>query len=518
MGSWLLLIELGATSGPPAQAEAAAAAPAPAQGPTEAAAAAVATAAGGITEGLLLPLGPVLQGYVDCAYSNMAQPPAAPLPQAAGGAGTSARTSGGGTPIRRMASREKVDSSSSTSPTPGAKKRSPAAGAPAAVAEDGSTVLAAGEGKAAVEAADAGAVLKGHCHAVSLIDDPSTAVFRHLLALLHSLQVQLLVLAASMASQSSPAGQEDSTAASLSSEGKLQLPHASNCQVLALANTWLAQHAAPAGADAGAAAAVATGGKGQYEHQSLLPAPAIALEALKETGMDTLPAVQQLVELCAKALRQDCVSYATTMMQQQRQKAAAAGEASSSATSTSSSDAASVDTVRVYRLVLDAVCLQQACGAAVSEEALTALALAARFSTRVHVQQLLQQRGSELLQALLKYVQQEPEQEEAEDTITAADGEGAASSNSSSSGGAAASTAQGAALREMTLARRCVVCATVFMEICSSGRRGVGEWMAHVLVVVHVFALGLVLGLMGAGDCSCLHGKCCSDCICVLAH
>jgi hypothetical protein len=205
------------------------------------------------------------------------------------------------------------------------------------------------------------------------------------------------------------------------------------------------------------------------------------------------------------------------MMQQQRQKAAAAGEASSSATSTSSSDAASVDTVRVYRLVLDAVCLQQACGAAVSEETLTALALAARCSTRVQVQQLLQHCGSELLQALLKYVQQEPEQEEAEDTITAADREGAASS-SSSSGGAAASTAQEAALREMTLARRCVACATVFMEICSSGRRGVGEWMVHVLVVVHVFALGLVLGLMGAGDCSCLHGKCCSDCICVLAH
>jgi hypothetical protein len=131
-----------------------------------------------------------------------------------------------------------------------------------------------------------------------------------------------------------------------------------------------------------------------------------------------------------------------------------------------------VDTVRVYRLVLDAVCLQQACGVAVSEETLTALALAARCSTRVQVQQLLQQRGSELLQSLLKYVQQEPEQEGLEDVKAAADGEGAASS---SSGGAAAARAQEATLREMTLARRCVACATVFMEICSSGRRGVGE-------------------------------------------
>lgn len=142
--------------------------------------------------------------------------------------------------------------------------------------------------------------------------------------------------------------------------------------------------------------------------------------------------------------------------------------------------------LKVYRLVLDAVCLQQSCGAAVSEEMLTALALAARCSTRAQVQQLLQQRGSELLQAMLKYVQQEPQQETAG---AAADGESA----TSSSGAAATGGAQEAALRDLGLARRCVACATVFMEICSSGRRGVGELAVGLGLLVAALLFGTSL-------------------------
>lgn len=476
MGAWLLLTELIATSGPrPPAADAAgstAAAPgASAQPPQHFPASGAA----------LLPLGQVLQAYLDQAYRNMARPPAVPLPQAAGGSATSGRTSGAGTPVRRMSSREQMDSSSpNTSPTPG-KRRSITplmAAAAVAAAEDGCPSPVGGEGKAAAEAADADAIIKGFSHAVSLSDDPNTAVFKHLLVLLHSLQIQLLVLAAALRPSEGPDDQDGSLAAAAApDEGGLQLPHASNCQLLALANAWLLQQSeSPAGA--AAAAAAAAGGR-EYEHQSLLPAPALAMEALKETGMDSLAAVQQLVELCAKALQLDCIKYVHALQQRQRQQQkAAAGEGSSSggssaddAKNSSRNGLDSLDTCQVYRLLLDAVCLQQACGAAVSEETLTAVALAARCSTRAQVQQLLQQRGSQLLRAMHKYVQQEPMQQQHQAGAEAGDkAEGSANGSS-----AAAADTWEAGLQDLSLARRCVACAGVLMEICSSGRMRIGE-------------------------------------------
>lgn len=450
MGAWLLLIELGATESTlPQQHAGDASADASSSAAGKDGAAVLAVSPFAASEGLTSGLATVLQAYVDCAYANVAQPPAAPLPQAAGGPSTG-RSSGATTPVRKMASRERVDSSSSgSSPavTPPQKKRGPAAAAAAAAPEDGSPGGHTGEGKAA--AVDAGAVLKGVAHAVCLIDDPSTQVFLHLLALLHSLQIQLLVLAARV----SRGGEEQD-----SGTGGLQLPHATNRQVLAAANTWLQQQA-------GAAAAAAAGGGQQYVHETLLPLPAVALAGLRETGMDSLAAVQQLVELCSKALQQDCIHYITAKRQQQQQREEAEqprqqapGAHSSGSTAGS---AGVVDAAQVFKLLLDSVSLQQACGAAVTEESLNGVAVAARGCTRPEVQQLLQQRGTELLHVLLRYIQHDPRQQQQQ----------RADSSSAEAGADAAAAAE----QDYYMPRRCVACAQVFMDVCSMGRRGVGE-------------------------------------------
>jgi hypothetical protein len=344
--------------------------------------------------------------------------------------------------VRKMTSREKVDGNTSGSSSP----------LPSGAAAAATPSSPDGKAAAAVEA-DAGAVLKGFAHAVCLIDDPSTKVFRHLLAKLHSLQVQLLVLAASMGQGSSSSEQEEAepTADSMM---KLQLPHATNLQVLAIANLWLQQHA-------GSGAAAAAAGR-QFKHQALLPLPGVALEALHDTGMDSLAAVQQLVRLCAKALQADCFRFVMLrqqQMQQQQQQAAGEGSSSSGSSSTAAAAAAAAnraDTVEVYNLVLDAVCLQQACGVAASESTLSAVAFAARCSMRAEVLQLLQQRGGELLRALLQYVQQDTARKQEE--------------------GSAVADEAAAEERDMRVAQHCVICANVFMDICSRGRSGVGKY------------------------------------------
>lgn len=458
MGAWLLLIELGATdstlpqqhAGDDAPADAAAAA----AGKDGAAVLGVSpfAASDGLTSGLAT----VLQAYVDCAYANVKQPPAAPLPQAAGGP-ASGRSSGATTPVRKMASREKIDSSSVSSPavTPPQKKRGPAAAAPAAAPEDGSPGGHTGEGKAA--AVDAGAVLKGVAHAVCLIDDPSTPVFLHLLALLHSLQIQLLVLAARGGECLSRGGEEQD-----SGTGALQLPHATHMQVLAAANTWLQQQA-------GEAAAAAAGGGQQYVHETLLQLPAVALAGLRETGMDSLAAVQQLVEICSKSLQQDCIHFITAkrkqQQQQQREEPEQAPGVHNSSGSTAGSVGVVVDAAQVFTLLLDSVSLQQACGAAVTEECLNGVAVAARGCTRPEVQQLLQQRGTELLHVLLRYIQHDPRQQQQQQRAD----------SSSTEAGADAADAAAAAEQDYYMPRRCVACAQVFMDVCSMGRRGVGE-------------------------------------------
>lgn len=428
MGAWLLLIELGTTSGSPQPSNGSAAAEAAGKG------SAAVLPPFALADGMAPALAQVLQAYVDCAYANVAQPPAAPLPQTA--VNTAAARNSNSTPVRKMASREKIDSSSSPAATPPQKKRGSAT-----AAEEGSPGAQAGEGKPA--AVDAGTVLKGFAHAVYLVDDPSTAIFKHLLSELHSLQIQLLVLAASM-----PAGQQQDG----HGEGSaLQLPHATNMQVLAIANMWLQQQAGPAGR--------------QYQHQALLPLPAVAVAASNEVGMDSMIAVQQLVDLCCKALQRDCVTYFTfkrqqLFQQQQQQLAGDAGTSSSAAAAAvgSSSSVGNVDAAQVYQMLLDSISLQQACGAAVREECFNAVALAARACMRNQVLQLLQQRGTELLHVLLRYVQQDPVQQQ--QAAAAADGSGDADAD--------------AAERDLAVSQRCAMCANVLMEVCSMGR-GLGE-------------------------------------------
>jgi hypothetical protein len=317
-------------------------------------------------------------------------------------------------------------------------------------------------------------------HAVCLTDDPSTAVFNHLLACLQSLQIQLLVLAANM-SVDSKEQQQDAKAQVQDSRPSLPLPHATNMQVLAAANTYMQQCA-------GAAAEAAPGR--QYEHQTMLPLPAIAVEALAVVGMDSLAAAQQLVELCSKALQRDCIQHLVLMRkQQQQQEQNAGGEGTSSsndAASASSSIGGSdskADPAAVYRLLLDSVSLQQACGVAVTEDCRGGLSMAAHACTRAEVQQLLQQRGAELLRVLLRYIQHDPMQRHLQQVL---DVEG-----SSSADGEAAEAVAGAAQQERDcfMPKRCVACAQVFMEVCSMGRRGVGKSGVSPAVLPNVFQL-----------------------------
>lgn len=461
MGAWLLLIELGATSGNSQQQPAGSTSTA-----AEAAAGAADAEAGpaqpfGLADNLLPALAQVLQAYVDCAYANVARPPTAPITQVSVSAG-SGRNSGTGTPtVRRMASKERLESSSSPAATPPLKKRGSTVAA--AVAEEGSP-----GGHAAAAEADAGAVLKGISHAVCLIDDPSTAVFKRLLALLHSLQIQLLVLAATMSAGSQE--QQDAAAQAQDSGPGLQLPHATNMQVLAAANTWMQHTAGPAAA-----------AERQYEHQTLLSLPATALEALTEVGMDSLAAAQQLVELCSKSLQRDCIKHLMFLRkQQQQQKAGGEGSSSNDAAAASSSSGSNgsdsldskVGPAAVYKLLLDSVSLQQACGAAVTVECLGGLSMAARGCTRADIQQLLQQRGTELLHVLLRYIQHDPMQQHLQQLQKVLDAE----ENSSADKEAAAAVAIAAEQeQEYYMPKRCVACAQVLMEVCSMGRRGVGR-------------------------------------------
>jgi hypothetical protein len=467
MGAWLLLTELGATSGKPQHA-----------GSIRTAAVAADAADVGVgpeqpfslADTLLPALATVLQAYVDCGYANAARLPTAPISQVLVCTG-SGRNSGTGTPaVRRLGSRERLESSSSPAATAPLKKR----GNTVAVAQEGSP------GGHAPAEADAGAVLKGTMHAVCLTDDPSTAVFNHLLACLQSLQIQLLVLAANM-SVDSKEQQQDAKAQVQDSRPSLPLPHATNMQVLAAANTYMQQCA-------GAAAEAAPGR--QYEHQTMLPLPAIAVEALAVVGMDSLAAAQQLVELCSKALQRDCIQHLVLMRkQQQQQEQNAGGEGTSSsndAASASSSIGGSdskADPAAVYRLLLDSVSLQQACGVAVTEDCLGGLSMAAHACTRAEVQQLLQQRGAELLRVLLRYIQHDPMQRHLQQVL---DVEG-----SSSADGEAAEAVAGAAQQERDcfMPKRCVACAQVFMEVCSMGRRGVGKSGVSPAVLPNVFQL-----------------------------
>jgi hypothetical protein len=449
MGAWLLLIELGATSGKSQQQQA---------GSTSTAAAEDADAGPAqpfaLADSLLPALAMVLQAYVDCAYANVARPPTAPISQVSVSTG-SGRTSGTGTPtVRRMASKERLESSSSPAATPPLKKRG------STVAEEGSP-----GGHAATEA-DAGAVLRGVSHAVCLIDDASTAVFKRLLALLHSLQIQLLVLAANMPGDCKEQ-QQDAAAQEQDSGPSLPLPHATNMQMLAAANAWMQQ-------SAGSAAAAGQ----QYEHQALLPLPAVALEALAEVGMDTLAAAQQLVELCSKALQWDCIQHLMSLRkQQQQQKAGGEGSSSSNdAAAGSSSGSGSIDSkvdpAAVYKLLLDSASLQQACGAAVMDECLGGLSLAGRACTRADVQQLLQQRGTELLHILLRYLEHNPMQQHLQQLQQVLGTEGNSGVGTEAADAAAVAAEQE---REYYMPKRCVACAQVLMEVCSMGRRGVGK-------------------------------------------
>lgn len=532
MGAWMMLQELWASSSPPeppgSNADTAAAS-APAAGadnaattPAAAAAASTATAevpAVGqshllVAERLMPSLGQLLQAYVECAYCNVANPPVAPLQQGSVSTGTPARSSSGaGTPARKIASRERLDSSSGSSPSLGGAVSTPTAG-PAittpkkrsiAAHDDGSSSPVPADAKAAAEA-DASAVLKGYSHATCLVDDPSTAVFRHLLANLHSMQIQLVVLAAAVSASSSSSDKASGAEAGEvpGSSTALQLPHTTHLQVLSLANSWLWQHAAPtaehaaaagtgngssltpkAGAAGPASAAAAAAGR-QLQHQAFVPLPSVAVDAVKQAAMDKFEAVQQLVVLCASALQADCLEFALSK-QRQQQPAVTAGDAgtssssspagetsssstgSSSKTSSNSSSSSTFDGAAVSKLLLEAICLQQACGAPVSEAPFDAVANAARCCTRSEVQLLLQEQGSELLRALLQYIQQQPhqhqQQREEEEQPQAAD---------------AAEDA------DLAAARRCVMCAQVFLDVCSSrrmgpsglvGRTGVGRYL-----------------------------------------
>jgi hypothetical protein len=231
----------------------------------------------------------------------------------------------------------------------------------------------------------------------------------------------------------------------------------------------------------GVAAEAVRGGQ-QYVHELLLPLPAVALAGLRETGMDSLAAVQQLVELCSKALQQDCIRFITTKRQQQREEAmqqapAGAADASNSSSSSKPGSASAdvLDAAQVFKLLLDSVSLQQACGAAVTEELLNGVAVAARGCSHPEVQQLLQQRGTELLHVLLRYIQHNPRQQQQQgadrSSSSSSSGSGSAEDGAEADAAAAAVKAE----EDYYMPRRCVACAQVFMDVCSMGRRGVGE-------------------------------------------
>jgi len=537
MGAWMLLQELWASSSPPEPqgsgtdtAAAAAQAPGGNNAATTPAAAAASTATAEVpavgqsqllvAERLMPTLGQLLQAYVDCAYRNVANPPVAPLQQGSVSTGTPARSSSGaGTPALRMASRERLDSSSGNSPSLCGAVSTPTAG-PAittpkkrsiAAHDDGSSTPVPADAKAAAEA-DASSVLTGYSHATCLVDEPSTAVFRHLLANLHSMQIQLLVLAAAVSASSSSSDDKAPGAEAGEVPGSstaLQLPHTTHLQVLSLANSWLSQHAVPtaeqaaaagavngssltpkagaAGPGSAAAAAAAAAGR-QLQQQALVPLPSVAVDAVKQAAMDKFEAVQQLVALCASALQADCLEYALSKQQQQQQSAVTAGDAGtsnspagetpSSSTGSGSSSSSSFDGAAVSKLLLEAICLQQACGAAVSEAPFDAVANAARCCTRSEVQLLLQEQGQELLRALLQYIQQQPHQQQQQQQGREEEQPQAVD--------AAADAAEDA---DYAAARRCVMCAQVFLDVCSSrrmgpsglvGRTGVGRYLPRL--------------------------------------
>jgi hypothetical protein len=426
---------------------------------------------------LMPAVGPLLQAFVDRGYASAASPPTLAA-AAASGAASSAKGGGAGgghTTPRRLASKDRVDSSSGVS-SPRGPRPTPDAAAGSASPPP------------ATPAAASSSLPPEFAHPICLLDDPHSEVFATLLARLHVIQVQLLLLTANERDARHAAASRDGGKRSNTNRWQGAVPPKMHLQSVAVLTCWLSQSAGPVAA---ARAAAATGGGGSpavpAAHEALAPLPAVAVQAMEGLGISRPHSGVQLVLMAARdGIYTDCAHFLAAQAREARATAAAAAAAEAAGSSnssggdaaaadaSSSADASSttkLDAQLTFRTLLGCASVLQACGFPDAFLLLfEPLMASARCCDAQQVVQLIQQEGGNLLRVLTDNVASA--QDKAKAKLAAAAAADERSDEAAMAAAAAEAAAKGAGAAAM-------IAAQVLMEVCAargpSSRSGVGE-------------------------------------------